>query len=158
MLLWIWTAHISYIQYSTVNIFTLYVIIDCESTLDCWQYYWVEWQQLTIHRSYIYGHIHNMCHRDICIYVQGAGMENNNNCYIEGTTLKFVFRTWWITLFQQDKKNLLMYSVQKITKPLNRKFWLKWSINSFAKVFLRSVLPTCTWQLWLMYFTTVSCT
>jgi hypothetical protein len=28
-----------------------------------------------------------------------------------------------------------MYSVQKITKPLNRKFWLKWSINSFAKVF-----------------------
>jgi hypothetical protein len=45
----------------------------------------------TDYRSYIYGHIHNMCKRDICIYVQGAGMENNNNCSIEGRTSKICF-------------------------------------------------------------------
>ncbi len=79
----------------------------------------------------IYGHIHNMCQCDIYIYVQGAGIENNNNCSIEVTMLKFVVRT---LTFSSKTTILLKYSVQKITKPLHRKFWLKW-INSYAKVF-----------------------
>ncbi len=114
----------------------------------------------TDYRSYIYGHIHNMCHRDICIYVQGAGMENNMNCYIEGMTLKFVFCTWWSnTQTFSSKTTILLKQCPKNHETSQKKIllllleYVEMKYNLRWKRFFRSVLLFCTWQLWLTFFT-----